>query len=139
MSTFHKWRRNDKTVPTSAESRELKKKETNTLKNLINSLNQSYNTCSLVQSGKYLVSYSFNTSNVSQSNSWTVDSGATDHMTHSSTKLESYNPCPVNKKITVVDGSPITIAGQGTVNWTPTLPSLLQVKELCLSLMIAVE
>lgn len=43
-------------------------------------------------------------------------------MTHSSTKLESYNPCPVNKKITVVDGSPITIAGQGTVNWTPTLP-----------------
>ena len=34
---------------------------------------------------------------------WVVDSGATDHMTHSSTEFISYKPCPSNKKIAIAN------------------------------------
>ncbi|XP_071905634.1 uncharacterized protein [Coffea arabica] len=76
---------------------EFKKEEIEKLRNLLNSLEKSSSTCSLAQSG-----------------SWVIDSGATDHMTHSPIRFRTYNPCPGNRKITVADGSPITVAGQGT-------------------------
>ncbi|KAI3465187.1 hypothetical protein Pfo_021850 [Paulownia fortunei] len=50
-----------------------------------------------------------------------MDSGATNHMTHSSQKFSIYNPCPSNRKITTADGSLTTIAGIGDVPISPTL------------------
>jgi len=44
---------------------------------------------------------------------WVVDSGATDHMTHSSTEFISYRPCLSNKKIATADDTFITIVGKG--------------------------
>ena len=41
--------------------------------------------------------------------SWVIDSGATDHMTHSTQKFSTYNPCPSNKNIA-------TVVGQGEVH-----------------------
>ena len=46
---------------------------------------------------------------------WIVDSGATNHMTHSSTEFISYTPCPSNKKIVTADGTFITVAGKGDI------------------------
>ena len=46
---------------------------------------------------------------------WVVDSGATDHMTYSSTEFISYRPCPSNKKIATADGTFITVAGKGDI------------------------
>ena len=100
---------------------EFKKEEIEKLRNLLNSLEKSSSTCSLAQSGKYLNSYALSASSMSSLGSWVIDSGATDHMTHSPIRFRTYNPCPGNRKITVADGSPITVAGQGTVNLSNSL------------------
>ncbi|KAH0748613.1 hypothetical protein KY290_027845 [Solanum tuberosum] len=73
----------------------------------------STGSCSLTFTG---ISYSFIT-NVSDklSPTWVVDSGATDHMTSLSHLFISYSPCPSYKKITIADGSVITVAGQGDI------------------------
>ncbi|XP_071928019.1 uncharacterized protein [Coffea arabica] len=82
---------------------EFKKEEIEKLRNLLNSLEKSSSICSLAQSG-----------------SWVIDSGVTDHMTHNPIRFRTYNPCPGNRKITVVDASPITVAGfgYGEDDWT---------------------
>ena len=48
--------------------------------------------------------------------SWVIDSGAIDHIIHSSQKFSTYNPCPSNKKIATTDGSLTTMASQGEVH-----------------------
>ena len=50
-----------------------------------------------------------------------MDSGATDHMTHSSNLFSIYSPCPSNKKIATADGSLTTVAGIGDVKMNPSL------------------
>ncbi|KAH0686950.1 hypothetical protein KY284_017503 [Solanum tuberosum] len=74
----------------------------------------STGSCSLTFTG---ISYSFIT-NVSDklSPTWVVDSGATDHMTSLSHLFISYSPCPSYKKITIADGSVITVVGQGDIS-----------------------
>lgn len=42
-------------------------------------------------------------------------------MTYSFHKFSTYNPCPCNKKITIVDGSLATVVGQGDISVPPTL------------------
>ncbi|KAJ0103609.1 hypothetical protein Patl1_05362 [Pistacia atlantica] len=54
------------------------------------------------------------------SNSWVIDSGATDHMTHSSHKFLTYHPCPSNRKVSIADGSLATVAGQGDIILRPS-------------------
>ncbi|RVW83297.1 hypothetical protein CK203_039642 [Vitis vinifera] len=49
------------------------------------------------------------------------DSGATDHMTHSSHQFNNYNPCPSQRKIAIVNGSFTTITGVANVQISPTL------------------
>jgi len=73
----------------------------------------SAGSCSLAFTG---ISCSFVT-NVSDKLSpiWVVDSGATDHMTSSFHLFISYSPSPSYKKITIADGSVITVAGQGDI------------------------
>ena len=46
---------------------------------------------------------------------WVVDSGATNHMTHSCIEFIPYRPCPNNKKIATADGTFVTIAGKGDI------------------------
>ncbi|KAL0410895.1 UNVERIFIED_CONTAM: Retrovirus-related Pol polyprotein from transposon RE1 [Sesamum latifolium] len=95
---------------------ELNKEEINKLRNLLNSLSEPSSTCSLAQSGKCLISYSFSASDSPLSSSWIIDSKAIDHMTHTPTRFVTYNPCPGNRKVSVADGSLVTVAGQGTIN-----------------------
>ena len=58
-------------------------------------------------------------------------------MTHSSQKFVSYTPCPSSRKITVADGSVITVAGQGdiVINKTLTLKNVLHVPKLFTNLL----
>ncbi|KAG8488224.1 hypothetical protein CXB51_018059 [Gossypium anomalum] len=66
-------------------------------------------------------------SNTDTKSSWVIDSGATDHMTHSSQKFVSYTPCSSSRKITIANGSVITVAGQGdiVINKNLTLKNVL--------------
>jgi hypothetical protein len=58
-------------------------------------------------------------------------------MTYSVAGFTSYQPCPSNKKIIVVDGSLTTIAGQGTIPLNPvfTLKRVLHVPNLTANLL----
>ena len=75
--------------------------------------------CSLINLGKFPFSHAFSASGISLSSSWIIDSR--DHMTHSLNKFSTYIPCPSNKKITIVDGSLVSVVGQGVVNVNPSL------------------
>ena len=77
--------------------------------------------CSLTNSSKFPFSHSFSALGISLSSSWIIDSRVIDHMTHSLEKFSTYIPCPSNKKITITDGSLVTIVGQGVVNVNPSL------------------
>jgi hypothetical protein len=48
-----------------------------------------------------------------------MDSGATDHMTHSSKYFLMYTPYPINRKIATADGSLTIVAGVGDVQINP--------------------
>ena len=50
-------------------------------------------------------------SNLTLQNTWILDFGATDHMTHSSHRFMSYKPCPTTRKIVLANGSLTTVAG----------------------------
>ncbi|RVW82248.1 hypothetical protein CK203_041734 [Vitis vinifera] len=50
-----------------------------------------------------------------------IDSGAIDHMTHSSYQFNNYNPCPSSRKIVTTDGSLATVVGVGDIQISPTL------------------
>ncbi|XP_071902713.1 uncharacterized protein [Coffea arabica] len=86
-----------------------------------NSQPRNQGMCSLTLSGKALVSFAFSVLGNECRNVWILNSGATDHMTHISNKFKTYNPCPSNRKIVVVDGTITTVAGIGDVQVTPKL------------------
>lgn len=92
--------------------------------------------CSLAYSGKHCSSFGFNVSGLPLKYSWIMDSGATDHMTHSSNLFSTYSPCPSNKKIATADGSLTTVAGRGDVQISPSiiLKNVLHVPKLSTNL-----
>lgn len=63
---------------------------------------------------------------------WIIDSGVTDHMTHSSPKFITYSPCSSNKKISKTDGTLVTVAGQGDIKLFSniTLKNVLHIPRL---------
>ena len=86
--------------------------------------------------GKSQISVGFNASDKPSNQYWILDSGATDHMTPLPTHFSTYSPCPSNKKISIADGSLITVAGQGNVQISPTtiLENVLHIPKLSTSL-----
>ena len=56
-----------------------------------------------------------------QSKSWIIDTGATNHMTGASNIFTSYTPCSGKDKVRVADGSMAPITGCGSVRCTKTL------------------
>ena len=92
---------------------ELNKEEIEKPKNLLGTIESPSGACSLTQSDNYSPSLTFSVSDVSFLGSWVINSGTTDHMTHSLQKFSTYSPCPSNKKIVTVDGSLATMASQG--------------------------
>jgi len=113
------------------------KEEIEHLRTLLNIMEKPFGSCSLAQNGKILISHAFSASNKDHSSIWVIDSGTTDHMTHSAVSFRSYQPCPSSKKITVVDGSLTTIASQGTIplNHLLTLKQVLHVPNLTANLL----
>ena len=69
----------------------------------------------------FLDSHALSVSDTVSVHSWIIDSGAIDHMTCSSHNFSTYSPCPSNKKITIADGSSITVVGQGDIFLGPSL------------------
>ena len=58
-------------------------------------------------------------------------------MTYSSHSLITYNPCPSNEKIKIVEGSFTTVVGQGNVTLFPSLllKNVLHVPKLSINLL----
>ncbi|KAJ7946112.1 Retrovirus-related Pol polyprotein from transposon TNT 1-94 [Quillaja saponaria] len=71
------------------------------------------------------------------SNPWIIDSGASDHMTSTSSSFSSYFPCSGKEKVRVADGSLSSISGKGSICCTPslTLSSVLHVPKLSMNLL----
>jgi hypothetical protein len=63
-----------------------------------------------------------------------IVSGATNHMTNSTKYLELLNSCTNDQKISVADGSKITIRGKGTI-FGQSIPIVLYVPELTVNLL----
>ena len=57
----------------------------------------------------------------SSSPSWIIDSGASSHMTRTSSLLSSYHPTPSHPPITISDGQPCLVQGRGTTRVNPSL------------------
>jgi len=91
------------------------KEEIASLKTLLSIMEKPSSPCSLAENGKIPISHVFSASNKDYSSTWVIDSGTTYHMTYSAGFFISYQPCPCSKKITMVDGSLTTVAGQRTV------------------------
>ena len=106
------------------------------MRSLINSLEKPSGTCSLAYSGKFPFPIGLSASGTSFANSWIIDSGATDHMTHTCNNFLTYSPCSSSKKIATADGSLATIAGIGDVKISPlmTLKNVLHVPKLSTNL-----
>ena len=116
------------------------------LKNLLGSMDKlatkpdtqasSQGRCSLTLSGKEPISLGLNALGDEFRNAWILDSGATDHMTHSSNHFKTYTPCPSSRKITVADGTTTTVAGLGDVqvNSNLILKNVLHVPRLSTNL-----
>ena len=116
------------------------------LKNLLGSMDKlatkpdtqasSQGRCSLTLSGKEPISLGLNALGDEFRNAWILDSGATDHMTHSSNHFKTYTPCPSSRKITVADGTTTTVAGLGDVqvNSDLILKNVLHVPRLSMNL-----
>ena len=99
----------------------LNEEDIKKLKKKLGSLEKLMGVCSLTNSSKFPFSHDFNALGISLASSWIIDSRVIDHMTHSLKKFSTYIPCPSNKKITIADGSLVTIVGQGVVNVNPSL------------------
>ena len=65
---------------------------------------------SLTQSAKYAISHVLGVSKDCFPSTWVLELGAANHMTFSSNQFSSYNPCPRDKKIEVVDGTLATVS-----------------------------
>lgn len=107
------------------------------LRNFLNTLEKPSGSCSLAQNGNILNSYVFSASNKCNSTTWVIDSGATDHMAHSTSCFTTYQPCSSNRKIKVADGSLINVVGQGTVVFSSMLilKDVLHVPKLSVNLL----
>ncbi|KAK8574583.1 hypothetical protein V6N12_062273 [Hibiscus sabdariffa] len=118
----------------SQEPVEFNKEEIEKLKNLLGSLEKqsSSGTCNLVFSGITSQISSSNAFDLPTWNSWVIDSGATDHVTNSCLGFVDYKPCSSNQKITVADGTKITVAGIGNIpiSETLTLKNVLHIPKL---------
>ncbi|KAJ0083335.1 hypothetical protein Patl1_30043 [Pistacia atlantica] len=89
--------REDRSHDSSGEKQhEFNKENIGRLRSLLDSLEKSTSTYSLATSGKLYSLYALSASSSDFSNSWVIDSGTTDHMTHSSHKFLTYHPCPTN-------------------------------------------
>ncbi|RVX06582.1 Retrovirus-related Pol polyprotein from transposon TNT 1-94 [Vitis vinifera] len=83
---------------------------------MVRPMSQQYNrmkqhrTGSLAYSGKFPFSIGLNVSDITFANSWVIDSGATNHMTHSPNIFSTYFPCSSSRKIAIADGSLTTVA-----------------------------
>lgn len=76
----------------------LSNEEIERIKGLLGSLDKPSGACSLALSGKSPFSFSLNASEKISSEAWIIDSGATDHMTHTSHFFSTYTPCPAIEK-----------------------------------------
>lgn len=119
-----------------SELEELNGEEIGRLRNLLASLNKPSGECSLALSGILSSQLCFNASDTPISESWIMDTGATDHMTPSSQLFHTYNPCSDNRKILVANGSLVAVAGIGTIHLSPkiTLHDVLHVPHLSTNL-----
>ena len=70
----------------------------------------------------------------SSSPSWIIDSGASSHMTGTSSLLSSYHPTPSHPPITIANGRPCPVQGRGTTGVTPSL-SLHQILYVLVNLL----
>ena len=86
--------------------------------------------------GEFPFSFGLNASDTPFKQYWILDSGATHHMTPLPTHFSTYSPCPSNKKISIADGTLITVAGRGNVQLNPfmTLNNVLHIPKLSTSL-----
>jgi hypothetical protein len=86
--------------------------------------------------GKFQFSVGLNASDIPFKQYWILDSGATDHMTPLPKHFSTYSPCPSNRKISIADGTLLTVAGQGDVriNSSITLNNVLHIPKLSTSL-----
>jgi hypothetical protein len=91
------------------------------VRSLIGNLDKPSCTCSLAYSGAFLTSIGLNVSGKTFANSWVMDSGATNHMTHSPNGFTTYFQCPSSRKIATANGSLTTVAGVGDVKIGPSL------------------
>lgn len=118
------------------EHSELNKEEIDRLRGLLGSLEKPSGVCSLALLGNFFNSYVLNVSDKPIWNSRIIDSGATDHMTHSSLNFSTYIPCPSNQKVAIVDDSLTTVASLGDIHINPslTLKNVLHVPKLSTNL-----
>ncbi|KAI4297533.1 hypothetical protein L6164_037419 [Bauhinia variegata] len=93
----------------SASALSLNEDEVGKLRAFLETLTTS--PCSLSQPGKCLNCDSFKASK-SVPRSWVIDSGATDHMTHSPKPFKTYNPCTSPKSILMANGTPVKVMGE---------------------------
>ena len=105
----------------NSATRGLNREEIERIRNLLGSLQKPSEACSLALSGISSFPFCMNASEKFYSNSWIIDSGATDHMTPTSHFFHSYTPCPSSRKIVVANGTLATVAGLGNIHITPTL------------------
>ena len=91
------------------------------LRSLLGTLEKPSATCSLALLGKFPISIGLKLVDETIVNSWVIDLGATDHMSHSSHKFNKYNPCPNSTKMVIADGSLTTVADVGDAQISPTL------------------
>ena len=70
------------------------------------------------------------------SNSWILDSGATDHMTPTHDLFSSYVPCTMDRKVQTAEGTLLTVSGIGTITLKSIgeLEHVLHVPQLFISL-----
>ena len=105
------------------------------LRGLLGSLEKPSGACSLALSGKSPFPFGLHVSIKCWANYWVIDSGATDHMTHTSQYFNSHTPCPSSRKIIVANGSLATDAGLGDIYVTPLiLKNVLHVPKLSTNL-----
>lgn len=102
-------------LPTMRSYKEFNWEEVEKLRSLLETLNKSLGSCSLAQVGMCLLTEPSKVSNSLQSNPWVIDSGATNHMTNNLVKVETYQSSSGNPKITMADGSPISISGHDSI------------------------
>ena len=57
----------------------------------------------------------------SSSSSWIIDSGASSHITETSSLLSSYHPTPSHSLVIIADGRPCQVQDRGTTRVTPSL------------------